>query len=88
MIRVVMFDLGLTLVDSQYRPFAGVEEALTEISRLRTAEGDPLKSCLVSDFEMVSPPMTTAKVTALFNEYLVILERSGLRRFFERWMSE
>jgi beta-phosphoglucomutase-like phosphatase (HAD superfamily) len=81
MFRVVMFDLGLTLVDSQYRPFAGVEEALTEISRLRTAEGDPLKSCLVSDFEMASPPMT--KVTALFNEYLVILERSGLRRFFE-----
>ena len=42
MIRVVMFDLGLTLVDNDVRPFAHVEDALTAISNFKTADGKPL----------------------------------------------
>jgi hypothetical protein len=37
----------------------------------------------VSDFTMASPPATAAKVTALFNQYLTILDGTGLRPFFE-----
>lgn len=83
MIRVVMFDLGQTLIDADNHPFAHVQEALTAISSFKTAAGQPLRSCLVSDFTMATPPATPAKVTALFNQYLAILDQSGLRSFFE-----
>ena len=83
MIKIVMFDLGMTLIDGDHRPFAHVEAALTAISGFKTADGKPLRSCLVSDFTMATPPVTTTKVTALFNEYLAILDGTGLRPFFE-----
>jgi hypothetical protein len=83
MIQVVMFDLGMTLVDDDHHPFAHVEDALTAISSFKTADGKSLRSCLISDFTMAAPPVTVAKVTALFNEYLAILDETGLRPFFE-----
>ncbi len=83
MIRVVMFDLGMTLVDGDLHSFAHVEDALTAISDFKTADGKSLRSCLVSDYTMATPPVTVAKVTALFNEYLAILDRTELRPFFE-----
>jgi beta-phosphoglucomutase-like phosphatase (HAD superfamily) len=83
MIRVVMFDLGMTLIDADRRPFPHVETALAAISDFKTADGKALRSCLVSDFRMAAPPVTAAKVTALFNEYLSILTATGLRPFFE-----
>lgn len=82
MIRVVMFDLGMTLIDSANQPFANVKNALTAISGLKTADRETLHSCLVSDFTMAMP-MTDAKVTTLFDEYLAILDATGLRPFFE-----
>ena len=83
MIRVVMFDLGMTLVDDDRRPFPHVEDALAAISGFKTADGKPLRSCLVSDFTMAPAPVTAAKVAALFKEYLAILDQTGLRPFFE-----
>jgi hypothetical protein len=83
MIRVVMFDLGQTLIDADNHPFPHVAEALTAVSGFKTAAGQPLRSCLLSDFTMATPPVTPAKVTALFNQYLAILGQSGLRPFFE-----
>lgn len=83
MIRVVMFDLGMTLVDANARPFAHVREALDAIGRFETADGKPLRMCLVSDFTMPAPPATPAKVRALFAEYLELLDRTGLRDAFE-----
>ena len=78
-----MFDLGGTLIGEDERPFAHVEDALTTISQFTTPNGDPLRRCLVSDFTMPVPPPTAAKIAALFKEYLAILDRTGLRRFFE-----
>ena len=83
MIRVVMFDLGKTLIDGNHQPFPHVEIALAAISDFKTADGQALRSCLVSDFTMAKPPVTDAKVAALFNEYLAILDGTGLRPFFE-----
>ena len=83
MLKVVMFDLGQTLIDDANRPFPHVREALTAISDFTIESGTPLRSCLVSDFTMASPPATAAKVTALFNQYLTILDGTGLRPFFE-----
>src|SRR5262245_4716652 len=83
MIRVVMFELGKTLIDGNDHPFPHVPEALTAIAALKTADGKPLRSCLVSDFDMPTPPVTAAKVTAIFNKYLMRLDGTGLRPFFE-----
>ena len=83
MIRVVMFDLGLTLIDGHNRPFDHVRQALTAIASFKLADGKPLRSCLVSDFAMATSPITAQKVRALFNQYLGILDQTGLRPFFE-----
>ena len=83
MIQVVMFDLGGTLIDQNNVPFPNVSEALTEIGKLQTAGGKPLTSCLVSDFDLAAAPLTAAKVNAIFDEYLAILDKTTLRPFFE-----
>lgn len=83
MIRVLMFDLGETLIDAQKNPLPHVRTALTAIAGFRTAAGKPLASCLVSDYTMVPPPLTSAKMRPVFDEYLRILAAAGLRTFFE-----
>ena len=83
MIRVLIFDLGLTLIDARNHPFPHVENALSALASFKTAEGKPLRSCLLSDFTMPTPPVTPAKVSAIFRQYLSILEATGLRPFFE-----
>jgi hypothetical protein len=83
MIRVLFFDLGLTLIDSQNRPFLHVTDALETIQAFVTADGKPLASGLVSDFDMPTPPATPQKIRALFERYLSVLDTTGLRPFFE-----
>ena len=83
MIRVLFFDLGLTLIDSQNRPFPHVNEALQTIQAFVTADGKPLASGLVSDFDMPAPPATPQKIQAIFKRYLSVLDTTGLRPFFE-----
>jgi hypothetical protein len=73
MIKVVMFDLGQTLIDDVHqRPFPHVIDALEAFN----ASSAP-KTCLVSDFKMDLTPARAMK------EYLAILDAAGLRRFFE-----
>jgi FMN phosphatase YigB (HAD superfamily) len=75
MTKVVMFDLGQTLIDeaNHQRPFPHAIEALTTISKAKPA----LKTCLVSDFKMELTPAKAMK------EYLAVLDAAGLRVFFE-----
>lgn len=75
MIKVVMFDLGQTLIDetNQQRPFPHAIKALTTITK---ANPGP-EICLVSDFKMDLTPAKAMK------EYLAILDAAGLRAFFE-----
>jgi len=81
MIRVIMFDLGGTLVDGQ-RPFPHVPDALGAVNGFETADGQPLRSCLVSDFTMAEPPDDPAHVEAIFADYLALLAGFGLTEFF------
>jgi hypothetical protein len=83
MIRAVLFDLGLTLIDERNRPFPHVAEALRTIQLFTTAKGKPLAFGLVSDFDMPAPPATPAKISAIFDRYLALLDETGLRPFFE-----
>lgn len=71
MISVVMFDLGETLIGANGQPFAHVPEALTAIGKMN------VKSCLVSDFDM------HVSVAAAMTQYLKVLDKAGLRQFFE-----
>jgi hypothetical protein len=83
MIRVVFFDLGLTLIDAQNRPFPHALEALTTIQSFATADGKKLLTALVSDFDLPAPPATPAKIKAIFERYLAVLDGTGLRPLFE-----
>ena len=83
MIKVAMFDLGMTLIDDSNQPFKHVRAALTKIASLKTADAKRLSTCLVSDFNMADPPVTAQKVDALFQQYLDILDETGLRPYFE-----
>jgi FMN phosphatase YigB (HAD superfamily) len=71
------------LVDSQNRPFPHVKEALQTIQSFVTAGGKPLVIGLVSDYELAAPPATPAKIAAIFDRYLAVLEQTGLQPFFE-----
>jgi beta-phosphoglucomutase-like phosphatase (HAD superfamily) len=82
MIRVLMLDLGETLIHGEF-PLPHVLEALAALRQFETASGDLLAMCLVSDFKMPEPPATPAKINALFLEYLNILEHSRLKDYFE-----
>lgn len=83
MIKVLMFDLGDTLVGADGQPFPHVRDVLAVIANLKTAAGKPLRSCLVSDFDLATKPATPAQVAAIFVRYLTRLDATGLRPFFE-----
>lgn len=48
MIQVLIFDLGMTLIDENQQPFPHVAAALTAIATFKTAAGTPVLSCLSS----------------------------------------
>jgi hypothetical protein len=71
MTRVLMFDLGMTLLDADDRPFPHVTDVLSALA------SRPVKSCLVSDFDMALTPAVALR------RYVAILDAAGLRPFFE-----
>jgi hypothetical protein len=80
-LRVILLDLGGTLTDGS-RTFSCVPEALTALRKFRDARGEPVQLCLVSDFAMPDPSSGTT-VRTIFADYLQILDRLDLRRFFK-----
>lgn len=83
MIRVLMFDLGLTLIDESGALFPHVTEALETITAFKAENGKPLRLALVSDTDMPAPPSTPAKIKRIFDDYVRTIEALSLRRFFE-----
>jgi hypothetical protein len=82
MIRVLIFDLGDTLVRGGSL-FPHVPEALEAVSRFETGAGDALELCLVSDFDMPASPSTPKKIKVVFDKYISILDELDLKRYFE-----
>jgi hypothetical protein len=83
MIRILMLDLGDTLVHDNAVVFPHVFEALKTLRDFKTASGEPLQLCLVSDFHMAEPPVTPAKIEKLFQQYLKLLAQSKVSKFFK-----
>jgi FMN phosphatase YigB (HAD superfamily) len=81
MVRVVLLDLGGTLVGPQ-GAFPHVTDALAALDQLDGGTGEPLETALVSDFPAAVPP-TPDGVRERFAEYLALLDGFGLRGFFE-----
>jgi len=81
-LKVLILDLGETLVHDG-AVFPHVTQALDAFARMQTADGEPLATCLVSDFKMPVPPTTPEKIGEIFEEYLALLDDFGLREFFE-----
>ncbi len=79
MISVLLLDLGDTLTDGT-QVFPHVPEALAALRKLENGDGARIQLCLVSDFTMPSPG--GPPVRTLFSQYLAVLDRLDLRRFF------
>lgn len=83
MIKALLLDLGDTLIDTASEtPFPGVVDALGVLEKFETADHAPLVMSLVSDYTMPEP-RTDAAIAAAFADYLKVLDKTGLRRFFE-----
>jgi len=80
MIRVLMIDLGGTLINQDNFVYPHVQEALETIQSFETGTQEQLSVCLVSDFYMPTPQRTEQ---SLFQEYIMLLESLNLRRFFD-----
>ena len=82
MIRILMLDLGETLVhEDVVRP--NVPEALETLREFKTGDGSALELALVSDYYMPDPPATPAKIEKLFKDYTKLLDHWGLSKFFK-----
>jgi hypothetical protein len=78
-VKVILFDLGNTLEDHGIL-LPGAVQMLTALAALRDAQGQPLGLGVVSDFDM---PHIPADVPAIRQQYIAILERLGIRSFFD-----
>lgn len=87
MIRLIMFDLGDTLIRDQ-TPFPNVIEALNTISQFKTSEGEQLKLAIVSDFGDHETANTPSKIEALEAEFFDVLRTTGLEPFFQPFDSK
>jgi phosphoglycolate phosphatase-like HAD superfamily hydrolase len=81
MIRILLLDLGGTLTDGQ-RLFPHVPRALEALRHFENGRGERLALALVSDFGP-TPGASPGEVKRSFREYVALLDRLGLKRFFE-----
>lgn len=78
--RVVLFDLGKTLLDEHDVPLPGAIDMLRVVADLRDRQGAPLPIALVSDYYEATPQITVAQRK---DAYCAILKRAGIDRFFQ-----
>lgn len=80
MVRILMLDLGGTLIDQGNYVFPYVQETLETLQGFETEAHEQLSLCLISDYYMPTPQRT---VQTLFQEYVTLLKSVDLARFFE-----
>lgn len=77
--KVILFDLGRTLED-QDELLPGASQMLEAVAELRDELSQPPGMGLVSDFDMPRVPGDIAGIRA---QYVAIIERLGIRKFFD-----
>jgi hypothetical protein len=83
MIRVLMFDLGNTLVrESDLSLFPHVVPALRTIEGFLTEDGRPLERCVASNFP-AQVPVPPPQAEQAFLEFVGLLEQVGLTGLFQ-----
>jgi len=83
MSRVLLLDLGETLIHGTTTVLPHVQEALAALAEFKGDDGKPLQRALVSDTEMPPPPATPTKIKPIFDDYVATLAALQLRSFFE-----
>ncbi len=78
--RVVLFDLGNTLIDNHHNLLPGAEEMLNAAQLLQDPDGQLVKLALVSDF---TSPATPEQVEPIRQQYYSILRGTNLAKFFD-----
>jgi FMN phosphatase YigB (HAD superfamily) len=80
--RVILFDLGNTLENRKLEILLpGALKTLESIRAMKDSEGNAPILALASDFGNI--PADEAQIRASQQEYYAILERLGIRHFFE-----
>jgi FMN phosphatase YigB (HAD superfamily) len=80
--KVILFDLGNTLEDTKHEVLLpGASKTLKAVREMRDAQGAAPALALVSDFGETGA--TPAQLPAARAEYYAILDRHGIRGFFE-----
>lgn len=83
MIRVLMFDLGNTLVrESDLTLFPHVLPALQTMERFVTEDGRPLERCVASNFP-AHVPVPPPRAEHALQEFVGLLEQAGLAGLFQ-----
>ena len=77
--RIVFFDLGDTLVDSQENLLPGALEMLQAVSELKDPDGVPVELGLISNYREATTPEQSQRY---HREYRRILEKTGLAPYF------
>lgn len=77
--RIVLFDLGNTLVDDQDNLLEGALDVLDAVGNLRDPDGHPVQLGLVSDYYLAE---TDEERDRYHQEYYQILEKTGLAPHF------
>lgn len=83
MVKVLILHSGAMLVQGD-AALPHLREALEVLSKFETGSGKALILSLIADYPRPSPPvMTDQKVEAIFSEYVSMLDKLDLKRFFE-----
>lgn len=77
--RVLLFDLGKTLLDENDQPIDGALSMLQEMSTITDGNQQPIGLGLISDYPLASTPEESEQ---LHQEYYALLESTGLLEFF------
>jgi FMN phosphatase YigB (HAD superfamily) len=78
--KVVLFDLGDTLIDAQENPVEGAYMMLDTVRRLRDGTGAPVEMGLVSDYY---PAASQQELDQHRRTYYELLERVALASYFD-----
>lgn len=83
-LKIVQFDLGKTLESDVHGVLLpGALEVLETLFGMTDGNDQPIFMALCSDFTMPSSPGSIDQIQGIREEYYVIIEQLGIRRYFE-----
>ena len=82
MVRVIFLHLSSTIVQGE-AALPHLQDALEVLSKFETESGTAPILSLIADYAAPSSPVTDQTTEAIFSEYVSMLDKLGLKQFFE-----